>query len=80
MRMSMKNNRKPSEAAGCRREEIERILQEEDQYFINCHHHAPVGRESEDVVDNAYARILHLHPMPYVAVSTIYNEMRCQHA
>lgn len=36
---------------------IIQILNEEDQYFLSCHHRPPRGRESEDVVDNAYARL-----------------------
>ena len=35
---------------------IIQILNEEDQYFLRCHHRPPRGRESEDVVDNAYSR------------------------
>ena len=30
---------------------IIQILNEEDQYFVSCHHRPPRGRESEDVVD-----------------------------
>lgn len=58
------------------RAEIETILDEEEQFFINCHHRLPVGREAEDVVDNAYARIRQQQEMAYVIVDEIYQAMR----
>ncbi len=33
---------------------IETILVEEEQFFFNRHYRLPIGREIEDVVDNAY--------------------------
>ncbi len=30
------------------------VLMEEEQFFLSCPHRLPVGRESEDVVDNAF--------------------------
>ena len=59
---------------------IIQILNEEDQYFVSCHHRPPRGRESEDVVDNAYARLSRIQSLPYTEVDRIYHEMRCQHA
>ena len=59
---------------------IIQILNEEDQYFVSCHHRPPRGRESEDVVDNAYARLNRIQSLPYTEVDRIYHEMRCQHA
>ncbi len=76
----MRNKKGRTQNNQLSRETIEQILQEEDQYFVNCHHRSPVGRESEDVVDNAYARILRIKDLPYLAVSDIYSEMRCAHA
>ena len=43
---------------------IIQILNEEDQYFLSCHRRPPRGRESEDVVDNAYARLSRIQPLP----------------
>ena len=59
---------------------IIQILSEEDQYFLSCHHRPPQGRESEDVVDNAYSRLSRIQSLPYTEVDQIYHEMRCQHA
>ena len=60
------------------RAEIETILNEEEQYFVNCHQREPVGRESEDVVDNAFSRILRIQDMAYSVVADIYSTMRCK--
>ena len=57
------------------REAIEQILREEDKFFVDCHCHRPIGRESEDVVDNAYTRIQHVLRVPYEVVSEIYTDM-----
>ena len=62
------------------RKTIERVLSEEDQWFLKYHHRVPIGRESEDVVDNAYTRLCQSFTMPYVVISDIYHEMRCKHA
>lgn len=62
------------------RETIEQVLTEEDQWFLEHHQRAPIGREGEDVVDNAYTRLCRTGRMPYVTVSEIYHEMRCKHA
>ena len=43
---------------------IIQILNEEDQYFLSCHHRPPRGRESEDVVDNAYSRLSRIQSLP----------------
>lgn len=59
---------------------IIRVLHEEDQFFLNCHHRSPQGREYEDVVDNAYSRLSQTQSLPYSEVDRIYHEMRCQHA
>ena len=59
---------------------IIQILNEEDQFFLSCHHRPPRGRESEDVVDNAYSRLSRIQSLPYTEVDRIYHEMRCQHA
>ena len=44
------------------------------------HHRPPRGRETEDVVDNAYSRLSQMHSLPYTEVDRIYREMRCPHA
>lgn len=62
------------------RKTIEQVLKEEDQCFEKYHNRAPIGRESEDVVDNAYTRLCRTFTMPYIVVSEIYHEMRCKHA
>lgn len=59
---------------------IEKVLTEENQWFIEHHHRTPIGRENEDVVDNAYTRLCRTSMTPYAVVSDIYHEMRCRHA
>ena len=59
---------------------IMQILKEEDQFFLSYHHRPPRGRETEDVVDNAYSRLSQMHSLPYTEVDRIYREMRCPHA
>ena len=58
--------------------EIERILNEEERFFVECHQREPVGRETEDVVDNAFSRILRTQDMAYIVVADIYSAMRCE--
>jgi len=55
-------------------------LREEDQFFVSCHHRAPKGRESEDVVDNAFDRLRQIQPLSYMDVANAYSEMRCHYA
>ncbi|MBR6953991.1 MAG: hypothetical protein IKH77_02975 [Clostridia bacterium] len=63
-------------------DQIAGILREEEQFFRDCHHREPVGREHEDVVDNAWSRIMlrHGNSLSYTDVAGIYSEMRCDHA
>ena len=56
------------------------VLMEEEQFFLSCHHRLPVGRESEDVVDNAFDRLCRLQPLSYTEVADAYREMRCRFA
>ena len=61
---------------------VEEILWEEECFFRRCHHRGPIGREREDVVDNAWSR-LRLSPfkdLSYIDVANMYDEMRCVHA
>ena len=58
--------------------EIETILNEEERFFVDCHQREPVGRETEDVVDNAFSRILRTQDMAYTVVAEIYSAMRCK--
>ena len=61
-------------------EQILEILKEEDRFFVSCHHRPPVGREYEDVVENAFTRLHHLQPVAYTEVDRVYQEMRCKYA
>ena len=63
-------------------DQIAGILREEEQYFREYHHREPVGREHEDVVDNAWSRLRTSHGdnLSYVVVAGVYSEMRCGHA
>ena len=61
---------------------VAEILWEEERFFLRCHHREPIGREREDVVDNAWSR-LSVNPvkgLSYIDVANMYDEMRCAHA
>ena len=64
----------------CGHDQLTSVLMEEEQFFLSCHHRLPVGRESEDVVDNAFDRLSRLQPMSYTEVADAYREMRCRYA
>ena len=61
-------------------QKILEVLREEDQFFVSCHHRAPKGRESEDVVDNAFDRLRQIQPLSYMDVANAYSKMRCHYA
>ena len=61
-------------------QKIIKVLKEEDQFFVSCHHRSPKGRESEDVVDNAFDRLRQIQPLSYTEVANAYTEMRCHYA
>ena len=57
-------------------ERIRRILKEETDDFILLRHHFPVGREIEDVVDNALTRIRRFDKsIPYARIDDLYTEI-----
>lgn len=58
------------------REHILRILKEETDLFVHLHQHMPIGRESEDVIDNALTQVKRFdRHITYVQVSDLYNQM-----
>ena len=58
------------------REHILQILKEETDLFVHLHQHMPIGRESEDVIDNALTQVNHYdRHITYVQVSELYSEM-----
>ena len=63
-------------------DQITVVLREEEQFFWKCHHREPVGREHEDVVDNAWSRLRASigDSLSYTEVAGVYSEMRCHHA
>ena len=59
---------------------VAEILREEERFFLRLHHRKPVGREREDVVDNAWSRLSLVKGLSYVDVANMYDEMRRAHA
>ena len=59
---------------------VAEILREEERFFLRLHHRKPVGREREDVVDNAWSRLSLVKGLSYVDVANMYDEMRGAHA
>ena len=58
------------------REHILQILKEETDLFVHLHQHMPIGRESEDVIDNALTQVNHYdRHITYAQVSKLYSEM-----
>lgn len=58
------------------REHILRILKEEMDLFVHLHQRMPIGRESEDVIDNALTQVKRFdRDITYVQVSDLYNQM-----
>ena len=58
------------------REHILRILKEETDLFVHLHQRMPIGRESEDVIDNALTQVKRFdRDITYVQVSDLYNQM-----
>ena len=58
------------------REHILRILKEETDLFVHLHQHMPIGRESEDVIDNALTQVKRFdRHITYVQISNLYNQM-----
>lgn len=56
------------------KKKILEILREEFHQFYHLHQHPPVGREFEDVVDNALMRIQRFnHDVSYSQVSDLYT-------
>ena len=59
--------------------EQERILgalKEELAMFVRLHQHMPIGREAEDVIDNALTQVKRFdRHITYVQVSDLYNQM-----
>lgn len=52
------------------------ILKEENEQFFARHQHLPIGREAEDVIDNAFSRLQWAkQDIPYIQVSKLYSEM-----
>lgn len=68
------------QAQHCGHDQLTSVLIEEEQFFLSCHHRLPVGRESEDVVDNAFDRLSRLQSLSYTEVADAYREMRCRFA
>jgi hypothetical protein len=62
------------------RKQLVTVLEEEEQFFLAYHHRLPVGREYEDVVDNAFDRLNRLLPLSYLEVADTYREMRRRYA
>lgn len=58
------------------REHILRILKEVMDLFVHLHQRMPIGRESEDVIDNALTQVKRFdRDITYVQVSDLYNQM-----
>lgn len=57
-------------------ERILRALKEELDMFVHLHQHMPIGRESEDVIDNALTQVKRFdRDITYVQISDLYNQM-----
>ena len=58
------------------------VLLEEEEYFRTCHHRDPIGREREDVVDNAWTDLQQsrVDGLTYIDVVDVYNDLRCIYA
>ena len=58
------------------KEQVFEILKEETEQFLAFHRHLPIGREAEDVIDNAFSRLQWAkQSVPYTQVSNLYSEM-----
>lgn len=58
------------------KEQVFEILKEETEQFLAFHRHLPIGREAEDVIDNAFSRLQWAkQSVPYTQVSNLYCEM-----
>jgi len=58
------------------KEQVFKILKEENAQFLAIHRHLPIGREAEDVIDNAFSRLRWAkQSVPYTQVSNLYSEM-----
>ena len=58
------------------KEQVFNILKEENAQFFAIHRHLPIGREAEDVIDNAFLRLQwEKQSVTYIQISNLYSEM-----
>ena len=58
------------------KEQVFKILKEENAQFLAIHRHLPIGREAEDVIDNAFSRLQWAkQSVTYIQISNLYSEM-----